>query len=359
MALQMNRSWSVFEKAPEGTIKNIIHSLGVWLLSRVRPSEIFLKSVSKDVTKLDITYPMSLNPRLVRRRLRHIALRGAAIHRQKFYCSTCLLPLTNVFTILPLPNVPFFWMLFCTYSNWRALQRQKMSDCQLPRKLIRACPVCKYESPLNSKFSSKSTSATKSAASGTDPATKKKPRARPNLTADLLLSDDGLGYVLLHFPRGFKYHGRGHEVNDLGNLIGLYLEWHKRLIPFYSFDQFVHKVEQVGASKRVRRCIEELRQRVARGGDPTKLHEAPVEEPAQEHEPDEKTENDPFHDPADLPHENTPAANDPVPDPTELVDPPEDMLDEVYHKATKEPEIVAGQEVTQPISPSHGQNTEP
>ncbi|KAJ4776381.1 TIMELESS-interacting protein [Rhynchospora pubera] len=211
----------------------------------------------------------------------------------------------------------------------------------------------------NSKFSSKSTSATKSASSGTDPATKKKPRARPNLTADLLLSDDGLGYVFRHFPRGFKYHGRGHEVNDLGNLIGLYSEWHKRLIPYYSFDQFVHKVEQVGASKRVRRCIEELRQRVARGGDPTKLHEPPVEEPAQEHEPDEEMENDPFPDPADLPHENTPAANDPVPDPTELVDPPEDMLDEIYHKATEEPEIVAGQEVTQPIPPSHGQNTEP
>ncbi|KAJ3698741.1 hypothetical protein LUZ61_002446 [Rhynchospora tenuis] len=119
---KMNRSWSVFEKAPEGTIKNRIHSLGVWLLSRVKPSEIFLKSVSKDVTKLDITYPMSLNPRLVRRRLRHIALRGAAIHRQKFYGSACLLPLTSVFTILPLPNVPFFWMLFRTYSNWRALQ---------------------------------------------------------------------------------------------------------------------------------------------------------------------------------------------------------------------------------------------
>ncbi|KAJ3691397.1 hypothetical protein LUZ61_020561 [Rhynchospora tenuis] len=211
----------------------------------------------------------------------------------------------------------------------------------------------------NSKFSAKSSSATKSAASGTDPASKKKPRARPNLTADLLLSDDGLGYVLRHFPRGFKNHGRGHEVNDLGNLIGLYSEWHKRLIPYYSFDQFVHKVEQVGASKRVRRCIEELRQRVARGGDPTKLHEPPVEEPTQEQEPDEEMENDPFPVPADPPHENTPAANDPVPDQAELVDPPEDMLDEIYHNATEEPEIVAGQEVTQPKSTSHGQNTEP
>lgn len=41
---------------------------------------------------------------------------------------------------------------------------------------------------------------------------KKPPRTRPKLTPELLLSDDGLGYVLRYFPRNFKYHGRGHEV---------------------------------------------------------------------------------------------------------------------------------------------------
>lgn len=43
---------------------------------------------------------------------------------------------------------------------------------------------------------------------------KKIPRTRPKLTPELLLSDDGLGYVLRYFPRSFKYHGRGHEVID-------------------------------------------------------------------------------------------------------------------------------------------------
>lgn len=38
------------------------------------------------------------------------------------------------------------------------------------------------------------------------------PRTRPKLTPELLLSNDGLGYVLRHFPRAFKYRGRGHEV---------------------------------------------------------------------------------------------------------------------------------------------------
>lgn len=41
---------------------------------------------------------------------------------------------------------------------------------------------------------------------------KKVPKTRPKLTAESLLSNDGLGYVLRHFPKAFKFHGRGHEV---------------------------------------------------------------------------------------------------------------------------------------------------
>ncbi|CAL9047868.1 uncharacterized protein LOC103978230 [Musa acuminata AAA Group] len=154
---------------------------------------------------------------------------------------------------------------------------------------------------------------------------KKAPRTRPKLTPDLLLSDDGLGYVLRHFPRAFKYHGRGHEVADLGNLIGLYAQWHSHLIPYYSFDQFVHKVEQVGASKRVRRCISELNERVARGGDPTKLHEPPVEQVAPETEQDDTVVEDPVAD-----------AVDPFLESHEA-DHIQEMFDEIFHKATEEP----------------------
>ncbi|GAB4841900.1 hypothetical protein Ancab_011856 [Ancistrocladus abbreviatus] len=72
---KMNRAWIGLEKAPEGSLKNKIHGVGLWLLARVKPSEIFLKSISKEVTRVEITYPTSLNARLVRRRLRHIAMR--------------------------------------------------------------------------------------------------------------------------------------------------------------------------------------------------------------------------------------------------------------------------------------------
>lgn len=72
---KMNKAWVGLEKAPEGTLKNKLYGLGLRLLARVKPSEIFLKSISKEVSKVHVAYPSSLNARLVRRRLRHVALR--------------------------------------------------------------------------------------------------------------------------------------------------------------------------------------------------------------------------------------------------------------------------------------------
>ncbi|KAL6570780.1 hypothetical protein OROGR_000330 [Orobanche gracilis] len=85
------------------------------------------------------------------------------------------------------------------------------------------------------------------------PKQKSQRRSRPKLTPDLLLSDgNGIGYILRYFPRAFKCRGRGREVNDLKHLLGMYAEWHSRLLPYYNFGQFVHKVEQVGATKRLK-----------------------------------------------------------------------------------------------------------
>ncbi|KAJ0488464.1 hypothetical protein HanHA300_Chr12g0433141 [Helianthus annuus] len=40
-----------------------------------------------------------LNPRLVRRRLRHIALKGTIVHKNYFYGSVTLLPVTSAFAV--------------------------------------------------------------------------------------------------------------------------------------------------------------------------------------------------------------------------------------------------------------------
>uniref|UniRef100_M8BN34 Uncharacterized protein n=1 Tax=Aegilops tauschii TaxID=37682 RepID=M8BN34_AEGTA len=114
----MNRAWIGFGSAPEGSVKRRIHSFGLKLLSRVRPSETLLKSLTKDVSMLEIVHPA----------------RGAAIHKKYLYGSICMLPVTSVFMVLPLPNIPFFWTLFRAYSHWRALQGSErlhllVSDC--------------------------------------------------------------------------------------------------------------------------------------------------------------------------------------------------------------------------------------
>ncbi|KAL1317596.1 hypothetical protein HN51_069681 [Arachis hypogaea] len=119
---KMDKAWIGLEKSPDGSIKKKIHGLGLWLLSRVEPSEIFLKSMSKEVTSVEVIYPLSLNAQLVRRRLRHIAMRGTIIHRKYLYATVSVIPLTSVLMVLPLPNVPFFWFSFRAYSHWRGLQ---------------------------------------------------------------------------------------------------------------------------------------------------------------------------------------------------------------------------------------------
>ncbi|OIW05618.1 hypothetical protein TanjilG_23404 [Lupinus angustifolius] len=171
---------------------------------------------------------------------------------------------------------------------------------------------------------------------------KKLPRTRPKLTPDLLLSDDGFGYVLRHFPSHFKYRGRGHEVSDLGNLLHLYSDWHSRLLPYYSFPQFVSKLEKVAATRRIKTCLRELRERVADGGDPTKLREPPV---VDDFLPDEQGDVE-----ASQQGDDVFSAFQNVDD---IQDIQEDMLNDIYDTATEEP----SQSMHTSIDPSRASKT--
>ncbi|XP_021735310.1 TIMELESS-interacting protein-like [Chenopodium quinoa] len=181
---------------------------------------------------------------------------------------------------------------------------------------------------------------------------KKVPRTRPKLTPELLLSEQGLGYILRYFPRNFKYRGRGHEVNDLRNLLRMYAEWHAQLLPYFPFDQFIHKVEEAGSSKRVKTCIAELKERVANGGDPTKLNESVTENEISYDKEDVLNVDEPTHNQEDLPFNGNDA--DEMHDRTfngtnvdEMHDMPvngnddddDDMLNEIYDKTIEETSI--------------------
>ncbi|WZY96773.1 hypothetical protein YC2023_069102 [Brassica napus] len=79
---KMNKAWMGLEIAPEGSMKSKIHGLGLKLLARVKPSEIFLKSISKEVTSVQVSYPPS----------------GTILHKKYLIGSVTLLPLTTAFT---------------------------------------------------------------------------------------------------------------------------------------------------------------------------------------------------------------------------------------------------------------------
>ncbi|KAL2938850.1 TIMELESS-interacting protein [Bienertia sinuspersici] len=213
--------------------------------------------------------------------------------------------------------------------------------CGRPGHWSRDCPSSNPNNPNpNPNFSSTSTSYPKSTnnfskSSGTSSfppksaaKPKKAPRTRPKLTPELLLSDEGLGYILRYFPRNFKYRGRGYEVNDLRNLLRMYAEWHEQFLPYFPFDQFIHKVEEVGSSKRLKTCIAELKDRVANGGDPTKLKESATETEIQYDKEDVQNVEEPTHNQEDLPF----ADND-------ADDIHEDLLNEIFNRTVEEQSI--------------------
>ncbi|KAF8059781.1 hypothetical protein N665_1224s0021 [Sinapis alba] len=156
---------------------------------------------------------------------------------------------------------------------------------------------------------------------------------RPKLTPEMLLSEDGLGYVLRHFPRSFKYRGRGKEVSDLGNLIRMYSEWHSHLLPYYSFDQFVHKVQQVSSTKRVKICINELRERVASGVDPNKLYEKQEENALHSDDQGDVDMDQPRSDEENIPTKSVDADVDADTNADAFQD---SMLNEIFDSATED-----------------------
>ncbi|KAK1280538.1 hypothetical protein QJS04_geneDACA004816 [Acorus gramineus] len=129
---KMNRAFINLGKAPTGSVKNRIHNLGLRLMSRVNPSESFLKSISKDITEVDIAYPLSaqmlnsLNNRLVRRRLRHIAMSQIFFHP---FLRSCQAP----YPVLPEDNIfdgseRLLLLVSDCSKSWRSLNGDGVKD---------------------------------------------------------------------------------------------------------------------------------------------------------------------------------------------------------------------------------------
>eukprot|EP00775_Hariotina_reticulata_P003909 gene3909-4163_t len=114
------QQWNKIEAAPAGTFNNRLYRLAQYLMSRVDPSETFLKALPQQADALEIRYPSSLPERLVRRRLRLLAAKAIPFHRSRLRIwSMAILPQLPLIP-LPLPNVTIYYTVWRVVSNFSA-----------------------------------------------------------------------------------------------------------------------------------------------------------------------------------------------------------------------------------------------
>ncbi|XP_050306035.1 uncharacterized protein LOC126743115 [Anthonomus grandis grandis] len=81
---------------------------------------------------------------------------------------------------------------------------------------------------------------------------------RPKLNEDTLKGPRGLTALPKYFER-VKFKGKGHEKEDLNNIMKTYEYWCHRLFPKYPFDTCIEKIENLGKKKAVQTHIKRIR----------------------------------------------------------------------------------------------------
>lgn len=79
------------------------------------------------------------------------------------------------------------------------------------------------------------------------------------MNAERLISARGIHTVENYF-KDIKYHGKGHEREDLNNVMKRLEHWAHRLYPNYKFDDFVGTVEKLGKKKQIQTHMNRYRQ---------------------------------------------------------------------------------------------------
>lgn len=89
----------------------------------------------------------------------------------------------------------------------------------------------------------------------------KKSRKKP-FDEELLTSELGLQRIYEEFPHRCKFRNtKGSEAKDIKNMIMMYHEWAFQLHPGISFDEAMHKTEQLSAKAKIRSYAQTLRER--------------------------------------------------------------------------------------------------
>lgn len=92
------------------------------------------------------------------------------------------------------------------------------------------------------------------------PAAKKKgvKRPQPKLDSQRLISDRGLPALRTLF-QNVRFKGKGHEAEDLRQLMQKMENWAHRLFPKLQFEDFIDRVEKLGNKKEVQTCLKRIR----------------------------------------------------------------------------------------------------
>ncbi|KAJ2805779.1 hypothetical protein H4S07_003942 [Coemansia furcata] len=118
--------WSKWSAYPRTTWRGKIYAYGETLMDKIDFKEYFLKEIpSKDegalVTKADIIAPSFVAKTEVLKELDLLVKTQAPYHSKWMKISCYLLPVTSLFTLVPvIPNFPFFYNLFRVYSHYKA-----------------------------------------------------------------------------------------------------------------------------------------------------------------------------------------------------------------------------------------------
>ncbi|XP_014469002.1 PREDICTED: protein TIPIN homolog [Dinoponera quadriceps] len=108
-----------------------------------------------------------------------------------------------------------------------------------------------------------------------DPSTSKAHTVRnplPKLNTERLKGPNGIGTIEKYFE-GFKFYGKGHEKLDLDRIMKRLEHWSHRLFPKYHFDDFLTRVEQLGAKKDLQVYIKKYRLDMITADDDLIVHD--------------------------------------------------------------------------------------
>jgi len=146
-----NTTWTSWETSST-TWKLKTTAYGNALFRRIAFEEWGLKSIpplrkDSDTTgaggarTLQLRYPPAYTPAAVLPIVSQLATSRQALHRRRMWGAIALMPVTIPFGLIPVvPNLPFFYLLFRTYSHWRALQGAYHLAHLLERRLLSPSP---------------------------------------------------------------------------------------------------------------------------------------------------------------------------------------------------------------------------